>query len=114
MGKTPDWVPFWGANRVRVVALRHRDGAAPVEDAEGRRDKGRRDVCVVRAALLRCVLQGRVLQGRVLQGRYPGLQAVELAVQKCRGAETATEQEGALQQRDQLDGEVVRLGRRLA
>ncbi len=50
----------------------------------------------------------------MLQGRNPGLQAVELAVQECRGAETATEQEGALQQRDQLDGEVVRLGRRLA
>src|SRR5258708_39932436 len=37
MGKTPGWGPVWGANRGRGGALRHRDGAGPVEEAGGRR-----------------------------------------------------------------------------
>ena len=102
---------MWDVRGGTRVALQQHDGVALIEDAEADRtldDTGRCVYVIPRA------LRGRLLQGQMLQGRNPGLQAVELAVQECRGAETATEQEGALQERDQLDGEVVRLGRLLA
>src|SRR5262249_2153454 len=104
-------VPVWDVRGGARVALQHHDGVALIEDAEADGtpdDTGRRVYVIPRA------LRGRLLQGQMLQGRNPGLQVVELAVKKCKGAETATEQEGALPQRDQLDGEVVRLGRHLA
>src|SRR5258706_2330255 len=104
-------VPVWDVRGGTRMALQHHDGVALIEDAEADGtldDTGRRVYVIPRA------LRGRLLQGQMLQGRNSGLQSIDLVIQEYRGAETATEQEGALQQRDQLDGEVVRLGRRLA